>query len=102
MNKKIVLITGCNGYISNLIINQFKNENYFFIGCDLQEINNVKTKNSIKNGLYKYFKCDISKDNQIYNLFKKLKEQSFIPNILINNAAIDSVPNKNQKMIYLI
>jgi NAD(P)-dependent dehydrogenase (short-subunit alcohol dehydrogenase family) len=92
MNKKIILITGCNGYISNVIIKNLKNDNILFIGCDLHTSNDKKSLNTINNGLYIYYKCDISKENQISKLFNKLKSKNIFPTILINNAAIDSVP----------
>jgi len=100
MNKKIILITGCNGYISNVIIKKLKNKNFLFIGCDLQASNDKKSLNTINNGLDIYYKCDISKESQISKLFKNFEIKKTFPTILINNAAIDSVPVigvKNEK-----
>jgi NAD(P)-dependent dehydrogenase (short-subunit alcohol dehydrogenase family) len=92
MNKKIILITGCNGYISNIIIKNLKNENILFIGCDLHASSDIKSINTINNGLDIYYKCDISKEKQIEKLFNYFKIKETFPTILINNAAIDSVP----------
>lgn len=100
MNKKIILITGCNGYISNVIIKKLKNDNILFIGCDLHASNDKKSLNTINNGLDIYYKCDIAKENQIYKLFNNFHNTKILPTILINNAAIDSVPVagvKNEK-----
>lgn len=97
MNKKIILITGCNGYISNIIIKKLKNENILFIGCDLHASSDKKSINTINSGLDIYYKCDISKENQIEKLFNYLQIKKTFPTILINNAAIDSVPVSGEK-----
>ena len=39
--------------------------------------------------------CDITNENEVKNLFNSINKKNFI-NVLINNAAIDAVPNKKE------
>ena len=39
------------------------------------------------------YKVDITSKSQLQKLYLKLKKKNFFINVLINNAAIDSIPN---------
>ena len=44
---------------------------------------------------------DISNEKKVYEFYQELKSKKVSINYLINNAAIDSVPKKNQKKNHL-
>lgn len=91
---KTILITGCNGNLSLAIIEYLiSKKDYVIVGCDLQD-NFYPKSSSKKIGLH-YTKCDLRDLNSINDMFVWLKNNNFIPNIIVNNAAIDSVPNRN-------
>ena len=87
MNK--ILITGCNGNLSlNLIEYLSSKDNYIIIGCDLHEKFDPKNKTN---------KTSINYIKSIKDMFNSLKNNNLLPNFIINNAAIDSVPIANVK-----
>ena len=91
MNK--ILITGCNGNLSKNIIKYLVNtRNYKIIGCDLSE--NFDFDGHQKELNVDYFQTNLSSMSSIEKLVFSLKSQNLIPDIIINNAAIDSVPLK--------
>jgi len=91
---KTILITGCNGNLSLSIISHLiKKNGYKIIGCDIHETfdpNQRFPKLKID-----YFKTNLNSLESIYDLIQTIKSLDVIPNILINNAAIDSVPIEN-------
>ena len=95
MNKfeKVVLITGCAGFIGAALTKRFLAENFKVIGID--NLNNYYDRqlkydrlrdieNSVKNKkyLWDFFKISLENVSEIKNIFKKNK-----PNIVINLAA---------------
>ena len=89
MNK--IFITGCNGNLSRSIIKYLiTNSNYKIIGCDLHD--DFQHSEELMGYKIKYFKTNLSNTESIQKLITSLKFQNLIPDILINNAAMDSVP----------
>ena len=95
MNKfeKVVLITGCAGFIGAALTKRFLAENFKVIGIDnLNDYYDRQLKydrlrdieNSVKNKkyLWDFFKISLENVSEIKNIFKKNK-----PNIVINLAA---------------
>lgn len=94
MNK--ILITGCNGNLSlNLIEYLSSKDNYIIIGCDLHE--KFDPKNKTNKTSINYIKSDLQSLSSIKDMFNSLKNNNLLPNFIINNAAIDSVPIANVK-----
>ena len=93
---KTILITGCNGNLAATIIPILLNLNFKVLGCDIHDSNSIQTLETIKLGLNEYSKCNLSNENEIMSLIN-IFEQSGFPNYLINNAAIDFVPNVNSE-----
>ena len=92
MNKKVCLITGGAGFLGKKYCEFFIKKNYIVICID----NNKKKLNSmksIKSKNLKIYNCDISNDKKVEKLFKSISKNYFV-SVLINNAAIDAVPNK--------
>ena len=93
---KKILLTGCNGNLATIIIPVLVNLNFKVIGCDIHDSNSIQTLKTIKLGLNEYIKCNLSNENEILSLINNFKQSEF-PNYLINNAAIDFVPNGNSE-----
>jgi L-rhamnose 1-dehydrogenase len=91
----IILITGCNGNIALNIIKFLKTKNniYKIIGCDIQE--SFDPTNKLQGLNIEYFKTNLESLESIKDFIEKIKSSNLIPDILINNAAIDSVPLEN-------
>ena len=87
-----ILITGCNGNLALSIINFFSSnkKNYKIIGCDIQEcFDPTRRLNGFE---IDYFKTNLDSLESIDELIEQLKSLDLLPDILINNAVIDSVP----------
>jgi NAD(P)-dependent dehydrogenase (short-subunit alcohol dehydrogenase family) len=93
-----ILITGAAGFLGSKYTEFFsKLHNVYALDINLAKLLSLKKKfKSIK-----IFKIDISNEIQIKKLFLKLKQKKIFINILVNNAAIDSVPTKNKNSITL-
>lgn len=91
MNKNII-ITGANRGLGKFLARYFysKNYNIVILARDSRELTNSKKEIEIKGytNIFKTFKCDISKRNQVHKFIEFLKELNFQPNVLINNASI--------------
>ena len=88
--KKIVLITGGSGYLGSKICKYLLKKKKIVINLDIN-------KSSIKNKNYIYYNTDITKEIEIKKIYSDLKKKNFLPSVIINNAAIDSVPIKSKK-----
>ncbi len=96
MKKKVCLITGGAGFLGTNFCKFFLKKNFTVICVDNNK-NNLKKLNSQNlQGLITY-KCDISNNNKVESLYKKIKRSYFI-DVLINNAAIDAVPFKKNEI----
>lgn len=94
MNK--ILITGCNGNLSLTLIEYFlSKQDYIIIGCDLHDEFDPKNKINKKN--ITYIKSDLQSLSSIKDMFVLLKKNNLLPDLIINNAAVDSVPLENIK-----
>ena len=93
---KTILITGCNGNLAATIIPVLLNLNFKVLGCDIHDSNSIQTLGTIKLGLNEYVKCNLSNENEIMSLINNFEKSGF-PNYLINNAALDFVPNVNSE-----
>jgi NAD(P)-dependent dehydrogenase (short-subunit alcohol dehydrogenase family) len=92
MNK--ILITGCNGNLSLAIIEYLSTkDDYIIIGCDLHD--KFDPKNKINTGSITYSVCDLQSLSSIRDMVTSLKKNDLLPDYIINNAAVDSVPIVN-------
>ena len=96
MKKKVCLITGGAGFLGKKYCEYFLKKNYTVICVDnnqkkLEKIKSLKLKNLI------LFNCDISKHEEVEQLFKTINKSYFV-SVLINNAAIDAIPFKKDSV----
>ena len=78
--NQTILVTGCNGNLGKKIVNQFLLLGASVIGTDINKDHTFKSKK------FKYFKTNLSNEDQVKQLFSKLNNQKL--DILINNAAL--------------
>ena len=102
LKNRIALVTGGAGLLSTQHANAVLKGNGILILVDInkKKLNLVSKKlnASFKQKIYS-FVCDITNEKKVLALKNKLKKIHLLPNILINNAAIDFKPNnsKNNK-----
>ncbi len=90
LNNKNIILTGGSGFLGKQIASSFiKNNSNVYI-LDIK-------KPSFKSKKIFYFNCDITDENQVKEVVKKLKSKKI--DILINNAANDYVPVKTKKKV---
>ena len=80
--NKVIILTGCNGFLGKSICESLNNSGAEILGLDINKKTNIKLNN------FKYFKVDLSKNNEINRFFISLKKKKISPSILINNAAL--------------
>jgi NAD(P)-dependent dehydrogenase (short-subunit alcohol dehydrogenase family) len=97
---KTILLTGASGglgiklatqllYDGNFVILVYNNNNY-----NVNELHELYKDNSL------VYKCDLTSEEEIINLYNQIKEKNISIDCLINNAAIDhksSIEEKNQE-----
>lgn len=94
MNK--ILITGCNGNLSLTLIEYLSaKDDYTIIGCDLHD--KFDPTNKTNKTKINYIKSDLQSLSSIRDMFIYLKNNDLLPEVIINNAAVDSVPIANIK-----
>jgi len=96
--SKYIFITGINGNLAKRILCYLSIQNeYKVVGCDIHSEYDARTMDSIGLGLEFYLECDIRCENSIKATIDILRERDIFPTVLINNAAVDSVPVKNDR-----
>ena len=95
MSKKYCLITGAAGFLGMHYCQLLLQNGYNVIGVDI----NINPLKKIKNKSFTSYYCDISNEQEVNVMFLNFKKKKFFINLLINNAAIDSVPIKKSKKI---
>jgi NAD(P)-dependent dehydrogenase (short-subunit alcohol dehydrogenase family) len=91
--KKRCIITGGTGFLGRQYCQEFIKNGYFVFCVD---INQQKLKNIKK--IYKkkieIINCNISSEESVRNMYKKIGKNKYF-DVIINNAAIDAVPYLN-------
>ena len=92
MNKKVVLVTGASQGLGSSIIEKFASNNYnVILNYNSHEKEAFEIKKNLEN---KYnidclcIKCDLSNEEDINNMYQKVKEKYEYIDVLINNAGI--------------
>jgi NAD(P)-dependent dehydrogenase (short-subunit alcohol dehydrogenase family) len=93
MSKKYCLITGAAGFLGMHYCQLLLQNGYNVIGVDI----NTDALKKIKNKNFSSYYCDISDEQKVNAMFLNIKKKKYFVNLLINNAAIDSVPKKKTK-----
>ena len=88
LKNKNIIITGGSGFLGNQITSALLNEkaNVYII-----DIKNPKKKMPAK-----YFKSDITNEDELKKILKFFKSKNIKIDVLINNAAIDYPPTKSK------
>ena len=98
--ERVCLITGGAGFLGSKYCDFFLNNNFKVLCVD----NNEKKLKSITSmnlrNLFTY-NCDISNHNKVEKLYKIVNKYFFV-DVLINNAAIDAIPFKKNKVKHRI
>ena len=103
MKKNFIVITGAAGFVGSFFATELLKAGYSLILID----KNKKSLNILKKNFFKtyskkqfYFSKDVSKEKNVKQIFKFLREKKIIISGLINLAAIDAKPkNINSKYI---
>tara|TARA_Y100000768_G_C23951925_1_gene670665 strand:+ start:900 stop:1667 length:768 start_codon:yes stop_codon:yes gene_type:complete len=88
LKDKNIIITGGSGFLGSQIVNAFLDEKANVYILDIKK----PKKNSAK-----YFKSDITNENDLKKILNHFKQRKLKIDVLINNAAIDYAPKKLQK-----
>tara|TARA_B100000315_G_C14554697_1_gene577560 strand:+ start:1124 stop:1906 length:783 start_codon:yes stop_codon:yes gene_type:complete len=83
LKKKIIILTGANGFLAKNFINEILKYNGKLILIDKDKLHVKKNKNLF------FFKCDLSNESKVKKVFKSIKTKIGVPDILINNAAMN-------------
>ena len=89
LNNKNIVLTGGNGFLGNQISNALLNERANVYIIDIKE---PKKKTSAK-----YFKSDITNEQDLKKILKFFKFKKIKIDVLINNAAVDYPPLNSKK-----
>ncbi len=89
LKNKNIIITGGNGFLGSQITNALLNEKANVYIIDIKE---PKKKLSVK-----YFKSNITNENDLKKILKFFQLKKIKIDVLINNAAIDYPPLKSKK-----
>lgn len=89
MNRnKIALITGAAKGIGKAIVERFISDKYFVIAIDIDEISGKLLLENYGKEKVLFVKADICNENEIKNLFEKIKTDYKKLDVLVNNAGI--------------
>jgi 3-oxoacyl-[acyl-carrier protein] reductase len=96
--NKFLLITGVNGQLAKRMLHYITSTTDFeVIGLDIHEEKDEITIDSFNLGLKHYYKCDLRIEMSIIETVNMFANENIFPTVLINNAAIDSIPKNNSR-----
>tara|TARA_B110000027_G_scaffold132910_1_gene160129 strand:+ start:1091 stop:1915 length:825 start_codon:yes stop_codon:yes gene_type:complete len=100
LENRAALVTGGGGLLSLQHSNAILKKNGILILVDINKKNLIANVNELKKKydrkIYSYI-CDITNEKEVVKLKNKLFKLKILPEILINNAAIDYKPKKKIK-----
>lgn len=82
LKKKVIIVTGCNGQLGSSLVKFFLELGSTVIGVDNEKYP------KIQNAEFHFYTCDISKENKVKFLFKKLFLAFKDIHCLVNNAGV--------------
>mgnify|MGYP001172061790 CR=1 FL=1 len=88
LKNKNIILTGGSGFLGKQITNAFKTVGSNVIILDIKKPHTEKK--------IEYYKCDITNENEVKEIAKKITKKKKI-DVLINNAASDYVPSGSNK-----
>lgn len=88
LDNKIVFLTGGNGKLGTVLCKRFV-ELGAKVACVDLTIQNKDEK------YIKYYKCDVTDKKEISSALARIEKDFGTPNVLVNNAAIDSPPSSD-------
>lgn len=88
MNKRIALVTGATKGIGKAIAKQFIDANYFVIAVDMDNENGTILSNEFGKEKIEFICADISKEEDVTNLFNHIRLKYNYIDVLVNNAGI--------------
>ena len=91
LRNKLILLTGSSGLLAKNFILEILNFNGKIILLDKKKPKMKKNKNLI------FFKCDLSSELEVKRTFNYIEKKIGIPDILINNAALNPQTNEMKK-----
>ena len=87
LKKKTVIITGGNGFLGGQFVKAFLEKESNVLILDI-------SKNKKKHPRLFYYKCDITNEASVARISKEIHKKFKKIDVLINNAAIDHLPNQ--------
>lgn len=94
VKNRIVVITGTSGQLGYEYAKAFLEHGAIVIGLDkVLSKGREKLENKFSKNNFQELKCDITNKTSIESSMIKIRDRFGIPNVLINNAAIDSPPS---------
>ena len=88
MNKRIALVTGATKGIGKAITKQFVEENYFVIAVDVDNDGGKILLDEFGKENIEFICADISKEENVTNLFNHIRLKYNYFDVLVNNAGI--------------
>lgn len=92
VSHKIVLITGASGQLGMEYQTAFLEHGAKVIGIDITKSTGISELEEKFNKDYCFLSCDITSKDSLISCFAEIKSNIGSPDVLINNAAIDSPP----------
>ncbi|XP_045445799.1 15-hydroxyprostaglandin dehydrogenase [NAD(+)]-like [Melitaea cinxia] len=92
IDKVIVITGGANG-IGKCLVQEFLKEKAKYVAfIDIDDVAGKEFEKEIElkygNGKAKFFKCDVTKLNQLYDVFDEIAKENEYIDIVVNNAGI--------------
>jgi NAD(P)-dependent dehydrogenase (short-subunit alcohol dehydrogenase family) len=97
VSEKIVIITGASGQLGMEYQTAFLEHGAKVIGVDISKSGGISKLEKNYDKDYLFINCDITSKDSLILCLNEIKESIGIPNILLNNAALDSPPGSSME-----
>lgn len=88
MDKRIAIVTGASNGIGRAITNRLCSDGCFVIAVDIDETQGARLVSEMGPESCTFFKCDVSNEKEVQQLFKTVIKRFHRVDILVNNAGI--------------
>ena len=93
VSKKVVIITGVAGQLGSKYAQLYAKNGAYVAGLDILKNEEIDNLENIFPNNFSFFKCDITNKKSVIECSESIISVFGSPQILVNNAAIDSPPS---------
>lgn len=97
LSTKTIILTGASGQLGSYYAQAFLDQGATVVSLDLERSESDLQTQKLFPHRYQFIKCDITAAQDVEMAFNLMMQKEIQPNVLVNNAGLDSPPDADAK-----